>query len=153
MRFRFIVLFFGFCFMCSCGSSDGPRERMARINGEGAEIGSNGNQYKSAGRGRKSNVGSHNPLSKLRRFCNELEKNSSSYTIYEWADAADEYSRIEAELLEQHYNDAEHEEIGYLKGKCAGYLARGVKKSEEKMEIQIEAAERGFDEVVGEIDW
>lgn len=153
MKSRFIVLFFGFCFMCSCGSSDGPRERMARINGESAEIGSNGHQNKSACRGRKSIVGSHNPLSKLRRFCDELEKNSSSYTIYEWADAADEYSRIEAELLKYNYDDAEHEEIGYLKGKCAGYLAKGVKEGEEKIEIQLEAAERGFDEVAGNLDW
>lgn len=89
----------------------------------------------------------------MRSFCKELEKNSDKYTVYEWANAVDRYEQIELELLEYHYTDAEHEEIGYLEGKCAGYLARGVKNGEEKAEIRMEAAERGFEEVTSDIEW
>ena len=139
-----IVIMFFILLVSGCGRVRNQRQRSQ-----------SGSEFQMSTPSRKSsrNVSFRNPLAELRRFCRELEKNGDSYTVYEWAEAAERYNQIEMALLEYHYTDEEHKEIGYLEGKCAGYLARGVKNGEEKAEIRMEAAERGFNEVTSDIEW
>lgn len=68
------------------------------------------------------------PLGELRKFATELEMNSGSYTDEEWNNASAKYDRLVTDIEQYKYSDEELREIGYLKGKCAGYFTKRAVK-------------------------
>ncbi len=93
-------------------------------------------------------------LDDLRKFENELEMDSDSYTDEQWNEASTKYDQMTAELDRYKYTDEELREIGYLKGKCAGYFTkRTVKEIGEGLNSaaqQIAGAVRGFFDAIND---
>ena len=63
-------------------------------------------------------------IRKLEKFTKEVKKNSATYTDEDWDQAMQTYDEITAEMKEFTYNDEELRQIGKLKGRCIGLLAR-----------------------------
>lgn len=88
------------------------------------------------------------PLDDLRKIENELEMDSATYTDEQWDSASARYDQVTAQLDQYKYSDEELREIGYLKGKCAGYFTkRTVKEIGEELNSaaqQLAGAVQGF---------
>ena len=84
----------------------------------------------------------------LESFLYELENNYLSYTEEDWEIAADTYFAIEEKLDLYDYTDEELKEIGRLKGRCIGMMAKRVtidyKKKFDDATKEIEGAIEGF---------
>ena len=93
-------------------------------------------------------------LDELRKFENELEMYSCSYTDEQWNEASVRYDQLTTEIEKYKYSDEELREIGYLKGKCAGFFTRrAIKQVGEDISDaakQIVGAVRGFFEAISE---
>ena len=69
-------------------------------------------------------------ISQLENFSEELRKNSASYSVNEWKKAGEKFIKIRENISkhELDYTPEEKEKIGKLEGKCAGYMAKGMKE-------------------------
>ncbi|MBR7019163.1 MAG: hypothetical protein IKH99_10030 [Prevotella sp.] len=68
-------------------------------------------------------------VNRLEKFSKELRDNSQYYTVDEWKKAGEEFLDIRKEIKkhELDYTAEQKKKIGVLEGKCAGYMAKGVK--------------------------
>ena len=69
-------------------------------------------------------------VNQLERFSYELRDHSANYSVREWEDAAQRFVEIRKNISkhELDYTAEEKARIGQLEGKCAGYMARGMKE-------------------------
>ena len=69
-------------------------------------------------------------VNKLERFSYELRDHSANYSVREWEEAAQRFVEIRKEISkhELDYTPEQKARIGELEGKCAGYMARGMKQ-------------------------
>jgi hypothetical protein len=68
-------------------------------------------------------------VNRLEKFSHELRDNSQYYTVDEWKRAGEEFLDIRREIKKHEfdYTAEQKKKIGVLEGKCAGYMAKGVK--------------------------
>ena len=69
-------------------------------------------------------------INQLENFSEELRKNSSQYSVNEWKKAGEKFVKIRENISkhELDYTPDEKAKIGKLEGKCAGYMAKGMKE-------------------------
>ena len=69
-------------------------------------------------------------VNQLERFSYELRDHSANYSVREWEEAAERFVEIRKEISkhELDYTPDEKTKIGKLEGKCAGYMAKGMKE-------------------------
>ena len=69
-------------------------------------------------------------MSQLEDFSYELRDNSARYTVHDWEQAGKKFVKIRKRISkhELDYTPEEKEKIGKLEGKCAGYMAKGLKE-------------------------
>ncbi|MBP5514756.1 MAG: hypothetical protein J6Y04_08285 [Bacteroidaceae bacterium] len=69
-------------------------------------------------------------INQLEDFSYELRDNSAQYSIREWEKAGKKFVKIRKRIAkhELDYTPAEKAEIGELEGKCAGYMANGMRQ-------------------------
>ena len=68
-------------------------------------------------------------INRLEKFSYELRDNSQYYTVNDWRDAGEEFLDIRRDIKKHEfdYTPEQKKKIGVLEGKCAGYMAKGVK--------------------------
>lgn len=68
-------------------------------------------------------------INRLEKFSYELRDNSQYYSVDDWRDAGEEFLDIRREIKKHEfdYTAEQKKKIGVLEGKCAGYMAKGVK--------------------------
>ena len=68
-------------------------------------------------------------INRLEKFSYELRDNSQYYNVDDWRDAGEEFLDIRREIKKHEfdYTPEQKKKIGVLEGKCAGYMAKGVK--------------------------
>lgn len=69
-------------------------------------------------------------ISQLEDFSYELRDNSAQYSVRDWEKAGKKFVKIRKRIAkhELDYTPAEKAEIGELEGKCAGYMANGMRQ-------------------------
>ena len=69
-------------------------------------------------------------INQLESFSYELRDHSANYDVDEWKEAGEKFVKIRKEISkhELEYTPEEKTRIGKLEGKCAGYMARGMKQ-------------------------
>ena len=69
-------------------------------------------------------------IDELESFSYELRDHSANYTVDEWKEAGEKFVKIRKDISkhELEYTPEEKTRIGKLEGKCAGYMARGMKQ-------------------------
>ncbi len=69
-------------------------------------------------------------INQLENFSYELRDHSAQYSVEEWERAGEKFVKIRKNIAkhELDYTPAEKEKIGKLEGKCAGYMAKGMKE-------------------------
>ena len=69
-------------------------------------------------------------VNQLERFSYELRDHSANYSVREWEEAAERFVEIRKEISkhELDYTPEQKARIGELEGKCAGYMAKGMKQ-------------------------
>ena len=69
-------------------------------------------------------------INQLENFSYELRDNSAQYSVKEWEKAGKKFVKIRKRIAkhELDYTPAEKAEIGELEGKCAGYMANGMRQ-------------------------
>ena len=69
-------------------------------------------------------------ISQLERFSYELRDHSSRYSVNDWQRAGEKFLKIRQNISkhELEYTPEEKDRIGKLEGKCAGYMAKGMKE-------------------------
>ena len=69
-------------------------------------------------------------INQLENFSEELRKNSSHYSVNEWKAAGEKFVKIRENISKHEfdYTPDEKTKIGKLEGKCAGYMAKGMKE-------------------------
>ena len=68
-------------------------------------------------------------INRLEKFSYELRDNSQYYTATDWKMAGEEFLDIRRDIkkYEFDYTPEQKKKIGVLEGKCAGYMATGIK--------------------------
>lgn len=68
-------------------------------------------------------------INRLEKFSYELRDNSQYYSVDDWKEAGEEFLDIRREIKKHEfdYTSEQKKKIGVLEGKCAGYMAKGVK--------------------------
>lgn len=69
-------------------------------------------------------------INQLENFSEELRDNSARYSVAEWEQAGEKFMKIRKNISkhELDYTPEEKARIGHLEGKCAGYMAKGLKE-------------------------
>ena len=69
-------------------------------------------------------------INRLEKFSVELRDNSAQYSVNEWKKAGEKFVDIRKDISkhELDYTPDEKTKIGKLEGKCAGYMAKGMKE-------------------------
>ena len=69
-------------------------------------------------------------INQLENFSYELRDNSAQYSVRQWEKAGKKFIKIRKNIAkhELDYTPAEKAEIGELEGKCAGYMANGMRQ-------------------------
>jgi len=69
-------------------------------------------------------------INQLERFSEELRDHSAQYSVAEWERAGEKFVEIRKNISkhELDYTPEEKDRIGHLEGKCAGYMAKGMKE-------------------------
>lgn len=88
-------------------------------------------------------------VTRLEKFSYELRDNARYYTINDWKEAVDKFSKIRKDLNKYNYNDSEREHIGELEGKCAGYVVEGVKGKVQNYGSEINGILQGLNQIIG----
>ena len=94
---------------------------------------------------------SQSAIRDLESLLTEIEENYQSYTEEDWEKISLSYATIEEELAKHEYTDEELKEIGRLKGRCVGYLAKqsikDIEKQIDDLAKEIEGGIEGFMEI------
>ena len=69
-------------------------------------------------------------INKLESFSVELRDHSARYSVNDWQRAGEKFLKIRQNISkhELEYTPEEKDRIGKLEGKCAGYMAKGMKE-------------------------
>ena len=69
-------------------------------------------------------------INQLENFSYELHDHSSRYSVNDWQRAGEKFLKIRQNISkhELEYTPEEKDRIGKLEGKCAGYMAKGMKE-------------------------
>ena len=69
-------------------------------------------------------------INQLENFSYELRVHSSRYSVNDWQRAGEKFLKIRQNISkhELEYTPEEKDRIGKLEGKCAGYMAKGMKE-------------------------
>ena len=69
-------------------------------------------------------------INQLENFSYELRDHSSRYSVNDWPRAGEKFLKIRQNISkhELEYTPEEKDRIGKLEGKCAGYMAKGMKE-------------------------
>ena len=69
-------------------------------------------------------------INQLEKFSVELRDHSAQYSVNEWKKAGEKFVDIRKDISkhELDYTPDEKTKIGKLEGKCAGYMAKGMKE-------------------------
>ena len=69
-------------------------------------------------------------INQLENFSYELRDHSSRYSVNDWQRAGEKFLKIRQNISkhELEYTPEEKDRIGKLEGKCAGYMAKGMKE-------------------------
>lgn len=69
-------------------------------------------------------------INQLENFSEELRDHSAQYSVNEWKKAGEKFVKIRKNISKHEfdYTPEEKEKIGKLEGKCAGYMAKGMKE-------------------------
>ena len=94
---------------------------------------------------------SQSVLEDLDELVKDMEENYTEYTVEEWENCIENYTKIEEALLQYEYSDEDLKKIGKLKGKYVGYLTKytiqGVKRQIEDISKEMEGGIEGLMEV------
>lgn len=98
----------------------------------------------------------NDPVNELNALTEQLSEDTSDYTEEDWETVGNQLEVIDAEIEQyrDQYTDEEMKEIGRLKGKCAGLIAKkAMNSATQKLEDfskQAEGMIEGFMEGIGE---
>lgn len=98
----------------------------------------------------------NDPVNELNALTEQLSEDTSDYTEEDWETVGNQLEVIDAEIEQyrDQYTDEEMKEIGRLKGKCAGLIAKKAMNSAtqklEDISKQAEGMIEGFMEGFGE---
>ena len=98
----------------------------------------------------------NDPMNELNALTEQLSEDTSDYTEEDWETVGNQLEAIDAEIQQyrDQYTDEEMKEIGRLKGKCAGLIAKKTMNSAnrklEDISKQAEGMIEGFMEGFGE---
>ena len=98
----------------------------------------------------------NDPMNELNALTEQLSEDTSDYTEKDWETVDNQLEVIDAEIEQyrDQYTDEEMKEIGRLKGKCAGLIAKKTMNSAtqklEDISKQAEGMIEGFMEGFGE---
>lgn len=98
----------------------------------------------------------NDPMNELNALTEQLSEDTSDYTEEDWETVGNQLEVIDAEIEQyrDQYTDEEMKEIGRLKGKCAGLIAKKTMNSAtqklEDISKQAEGMVEGFMEGFGE---
>ena len=69
-------------------------------------------------------------INQLENFSYELRDHSTRYSVNDWQRAGEKFLKIRQNISkhELEYTPEEKDRIGKLEGKCAGYMAKGMKE-------------------------
>lgn len=69
-------------------------------------------------------------INQLEYFSYELRDHSARYSVNDWQRAGEKFLKIRQNISkhELEYTPEEKDRIGKLEGKCAGYMAKGMKE-------------------------
>ena len=69
-------------------------------------------------------------INRLEKFSVELRDHSAQYSVNEWKKAGEKFVDIRKDISKHEfdYTPDEKTKIGKLEGKCAGYMAKGMKE-------------------------
>ena len=69
-------------------------------------------------------------INQLENFSYELRDHSARYSVNDWQRAGEKFLKIRQNISkhELEYTPEEKDRIGKLEGKCAGYMAKGMKE-------------------------
>ena len=70
-------------------------------------------------------------ISQLENYSYELRDHSARYSVNDWQRAGEKFLKIRQNISkhELEYTPEEKDRIGKLEGKCAGYMAKGMKEA------------------------
>ncbi len=71
-------------------------------------------------------TGKEAALNDLRGLTTEIEQNATEYDFNEWMKVQKKFEKIDKRIQKYNYTTEEAHEIGELKGKSLGYMAKGV---------------------------
>lgn len=98
----------------------------------------------------------NDPMNELNALTEQLSEDTSDYTEEDWETVGNQLEVIDAEIEQyrDQYTDEEMKEIGRLKGKCAGFIAKKTMNSATQklgdISKQAEGMIEGFMEGFGE---
>ena len=98
----------------------------------------------------------NDPVNELNALTEQLSEDTSDYTEEDWETVGNQLEVIDAEIEQyrDQYTDEEMKEIGRLKGKCAGLIAKKAMNSATQklggISKQVEGMIEGFMEGFGE---
>ena len=88
-------------------------------------------------------------VTRLEKFSYELRDNARYYTLNDWKEAADKFSKLRKDINKYDYTEAEREHIGEIEGKCAGYVVEGVKGKVQGYGSEINGILQGLNQIIG----
>lgn len=98
----------------------------------------------------------NDPVNELNALTEQLSEDTSEYTEEDWETVSSQLEMIDAEIQQyrDQYTDEEMKEIGRLKGKCAGLMAKkAMDSATQKLEDfskQAQGMIEGFTKAFGE---
>ncbi len=92
------------------------------------------------------------PIEKLTKLADKVEREHKSYDDEDWAEVAQEYAKINAELEKDEYTKEELKDFARQKGRIKGYMTKKtLNKWGKKMENfanELEGGIEGFFEAI-----
>lgn len=86
------------------------------------------------------------PLKKLEKLTDRIEKNADNFTDEEWDEVASEMEEIQEEMADRKYTEEELREIGRLKGRCFVRMTKkAMKDASETFDDLSKQLEGGID--------
>ena len=93
-----------------------------------------------------------NPIEKLKKLADKVEKNHKSYTDEDWAEVALEYAILKDEFEKDKYTKEELKEFARQKGRIKGYMTKKtlnkLGKKVEGLANELEGGIEGFFEAI-----
>ena len=93
-----------------------------------------------------------NPIEKLKKLADKVEKNHKSYTDEDWAEVALKYAILKDEFEKDKYTKEELKEFARQKGRIKGYMTKKtlnkLGKKVEGLANELEGGIEGFFEAI-----